>query len=257
MLKHSPEFVVRMAATPDDVAAAQRLRYAVFVEELGADGKLVDHVARREADAFDPFAMHLLLEDVHPHAPARLIGAYRLMDRDCAAKAGRFYSETEFDLTALRNSNRRILELGRACVHADYRGGMAMHRIWSGLAAFVLDKKYQILFGVASFYGTDLGPLAQPLSYLQANHLASPDLAPVARPSGAVAMDLLPAEAIDRKAAMVATPALIKAYLRLGGSVGQGAFVDHDFQTTDVCLVLDTAEMDPQSRKLYSAGGLQ
>ncbi len=257
MLKHSPEFVVRMAATPDDVAAAQRLRYAVFVEEMGADGALVDHVARREADEFDPFAMHLLLEDMHPAAPAQLVGAYRLMDLDCAAKAGRFYSETEFDLTALRNGHRRILELGRACVHPDYRGGLAMHRIWSGLAGFVLEKKYRILFGVASFHGTDLGPLAQPLSYLHANHLASRELAPVARASGAVAMDLLPAQTIDRKAAMVATPALIKAYLRLGGAIGQGAFVDHNFQTTDVCLVLDTADMDPKSRKLYATGGLQ
>lgn len=248
MLKHVPEFNLRLATTADDVQAAQQLRYAVFVAELGGDGQQVDHEQGMEVDCFDPFATHLLLEDVAAGAPTRLIGVYRLMTADMAAKAGGFYSEAEFDVSTLTTSGRRVLELGRSCLHFDYRGGAAMLHLWSGLAKFVLDHEIEILFGTASFHGTDIASLAQPLSHLHYTHAASEDLTTTPLGSGAVAMDLVPKDQIDRKAAMLATPALIKAYLRLGGVVGNGAFVDHAFNTTDVCLILETDKVEPQMR---------
>jgi putative hemolysin len=180
-----------------------------------------------------------------------VVGVYRLMREDQAAEAGQFYSESEYDLGLLRQSGRRLLELGRSCLHRDYRGGLAMYHLWSALAQYVDQHGIELLFGVASFHGTDAAALAEPLSMLHHNHLAPPELRVRARAAHFQSMDLVPADRIDRRAAMVRTPALIKAYLRLGGVVGEGAFVDHAFNTTDICLILDTSQMSARQRRLY------
>lgn len=244
---------LRLARDDRDLAAAQRLRYAVFVQELGGDGPLVDHAARLERDSFDAVFDHLILVD-HRRDPATLddvVGVYRVLPSTRVGPTDRFYSEGEYDLSALRASGRRLLELGRSCVQADHRGGSAMFHLWNGLADYVLERGIEVLFGVASFHGTDPAPLAQPLGWLHYHHLAPPALRVSARPEHRQAMDLLPEAALDRKAAMLATPALIKAYLRLGGVVGDGAWIDHDFNTTDVCLVMDTARMSERHRAYY------
>lgn len=248
--------ILRLARDEADLRAAQRLRYEVFVAELGADGPLVDHAARLERDEFDPFFDHLLLVD--DRAPAgelpSVVGVYRLLASDAVSGPGRFYSESEYDLTALRASGRRLLELGRSCVHPDHRGGAAMFLLWNGLADYVLERGIEVLFGVASFHGTDLDALAQPLSYLHHHHLAPLPLRVRARGAERVPMDMIAPEALDRRAAMAGTPALIKAYLRLGGHVGEGAFVDRAFNTTDVCLVMDTDRMSARHRDFYTKG---
>lgn len=244
---------VRLATTPEDLTAAQRLRYQVFVAELGGDGPLVDHAERLERDAFDPFFDHLLLVDrrIDPASHAHVIGAYRVLPSDRRSAAGRFYSETEFDLTPLLASGRKLLELGRSCVHADHRGGTAMFHLWNGLAEYVLDRGIEILFGAASFHGTAVSTLAQPLSYLYHQHLAPPDMRVRALLPNRQDMNLIPKDQLDRRAAVAATPALIKAYLRLGGFVGDGAWIDRAFNTTDVCLVMDTAQMSARHRDFY------
>jgi L-ornithine Nalpha-acyltransferase len=246
-------YTVRLATTPDDLTAAQRLRYQVFVQELGGTGPMVDHANQLERDAFDPFFDHLILVDrrLDPATHAHVIGAYRVLPGDRRAAAGRFYSETEFDLTPLLASGRRLLELGRSCVDADHRGGTAMFHLWNGLADYVLDRGIEVLFGVASFHGTDIAPLAKPLAYLHHHHLAPPEMRVKALPPHRQRMDLIPVQDLDRKAAMAATPALIKAYLRLGGFVGDGAWIDAEFNTTDVCLVMDTGQMSARHREFY------
>ncbi len=241
-------FSVRLAGSDDDIAAAQRLRYEVFVEELGGDGALVDHEARLERDAFDPFFDHLLVCDETRNGD--VVGVYRLLRDDQAVSAGQFYSEDEYDLTPLRKSGRKLLELGRSCLHRQYRGGAAMFHLWQGLADYVLKHRIDVLFGVASFHGTDAAKLAEPLSLLHHRHLAPSDLRVRAR--AFQPMNLLSEDEIDRRKAMLQVPALIKAYLRLGGFVGEGAFVDRAFNTTDVCLVMDTARMNERQRALYT-----
>lgn len=245
-----PDFSVEIARSRDDLRAAQALRYDVFVRELGGGGALVDHAAGLERDAFDPIADHLLLRDT---ASGDVVGVYRLLRDDQARAAGRFYSEAEYDLGILRASGRRLLELGRSCLHRDYRGGMAMYHLWNGLADYVTAHDIDILFGVASFHGTDVAALAEPLSVLYHNHLAPPELRVRALPDHYQTMNLIAPERLDRRAAMVDTPALIKAYLRLGGVVGDGAYVDHAFNTTDICLVLDTAAMNERQKRIYVA----
>lgn len=246
----SPTYALRLARDEGDLLAAQRLRYRVFVQELGGDGPLVDHDLGLERDAFDAVADHLLLIDPLRPKGDDVVGVYRLLG---AGPGGRFYSDAEYDLTPLRQSGRRLLELGRSCLDPAYRGGTALYQLWHGLADYIAARQIEVLFGVASFHGTDLHALAQPLSYLHRHHLAPPDLRVRAR--AFAPMDLLPPGRIDRRQAMLQTPALIKAYLRLGGKVGDGAFVDQAFNTVDVCLVLDLALINDRQKQLYTKPG--
>lgn len=247
-------YLVRLAKDEADHAAALRLRYRVFVAELGADGPLVDHAAGMERDEFDPFFDHMVLIDQRrdPVALDHVVGVYRLLPCDRMQAAGRFYSEGEFDLSPLKSSGRRLLELGRSCVHPDHRGGTGMFHLWNALAQYVLEREIEVLFGAASLPGTDVAALRMPLAHLHHNHLAPEGLRVRAHGAGAVAMDLIAREAVDRRAAAASIPPLIKAYLRLGGFVGQGAYVDRAFNTTDVCLVMDTGRMSAKHRDFYT-----
>ncbi len=245
---------VRLARDEVDLRAAQRLRHAVFVEELGASGASVDHANRLEIEPLDPVCDHLLLIDRRRDRAAldHVVGVYRLLGQDAAARAGRFYCDGEYDLTPLRQSGRRLVELSRSCLHPDYRRGAGMMFLWQGVADYVLGRGIEVMFGVASFQGTDPARHAAALSLLHHFHLAPPALRPRVWPGQGVAMDLMAPEAIDRRAAMAAMPGLIRAYLRLGGFVGQGAFIDHDFNTVDVCLIMDTAAMSARHVGYYT-----
>ena len=248
----SPIFRVKLASTPQELRAAQRLRYEVFVEELGGTGPMVEHDARLEVDRFDAYFDHLLLLD--DAQGGAVVGVYRLLRDDQARRAGQYYSEDEYDLSVLRASGRRLIELGRSCLAKPYRGGPGMFHLWNSLATYISEYKVEILFGVASFHGTDLGKLAQPLSLLHHRYLAPPEIRVRARREHFQTMNLIPADALDRRAAMLEIPALIKAYLRMGGHVGEGAYVDHQFNTTDVCLVMDTERLNDQKKSIYSKG---
>ncbi len=252
MTAEPSSFQVRLALSEADLLAAQRLRYRVFVEELGGDGPLVDHAGRYERDEFDGINDHLILVDTARDETRleHVIGAYRLLPSDRATPFGRFYCDSEYDLTPLRQSGRRLLELGRSCVDAEHRGGTGMFLLWNGLADYVLKNEIEILFGVASFHGTDIEALKLPLAWLHHHHLAPEALRVTSRVRQS--MDLLPAANLDPRTAMVAMPALIKAYLRLGGLVGDGAYVDHSFNTTDVCLLMDTKAMSDRHREFYT-----
>lgn len=245
-------FVARLARTEAEIRAAQALRYEVFVAELGGDGAGVDHDARLETDGFDPLCDHLLLLDQRRAEDPLdcVVGVYRLMPGARLAPDQPFYTEGEFDLSPLRASGRSLLELGRSCLHAEYRGGTGMLHLWRALARYVEAAQIDLLFGTASFHGTDPAALAAPLSLLHYRHLAPEALRVRARPYHPIA--LVPEAQLDRPAAMRATPALIKAYLRLGGFIGDGVFVDHAFNTTDVCLVMDTDRLSAAHRAIYA-----
>ncbi len=254
MPRPGPSFQLRIATDPADLTAAQRLRYDVFVRELGGDGPMVDHDRGLEMDRFDPFFDHLVLVDTTREPGRHVVGVYRLLRQEGAEKIGQFYTQDEYDITMLLRSGRRLLELGRSCVHPDYRGGTALYHLWTGLADYVRAHDIEILFGTASFHGTDTARLALPLSYLHNFHLAPPGLRTRAHASHYEPMDLIEATGIDRKQAVVMIPALIKAYIRAGGWVGEGAYIDTAFNTTDICLILDTATMNAKQRALYDKG---
>jgi L-ornithine Nalpha-acyltransferase len=247
-------YLVKLAESEAEREGAQRLRYRVFVEEMGAQASAAERAARREWDGFDRYADHLILIDLEASVSDpldRVVGVYRLMRADAARAGPGFYGAGEYDLGPIVDSGRPCVELGRSCVAPDHRGGPAVHLLWNGLAGYVLERGLEVLFGVASFPGTAPEPVAEALAFLHHEHLAPPDLRVRARPGHRLEMDLVPREAVDPARALRAIPPLIKAYLRLGGYVGDGAWVDHDFNTIDVCVVMDTGRMTAKYRALY------
>lgn len=245
---------VTLADMPEQIEAAQRLRYDVFIKELGGSGPMVDDTAQLERDAFDAFADHLVLIDELRAPGDQVVGAYRIMTQDMAKTAGQFYCADEYDLTPLHDSGLKLMELGRSCLHADYRGGAGMLHLWGALADYVDAQGIDVLFGVASFHGTDLQSLARPLSLLHHRHLAPERLRVKARGDHAASMDMIAAPDLDRVAAVRQLPALIKGYLRLGATVGEGAFVDHAFNTTDICLILQRDAINGLRKTIYREG---
>ena len=248
-------FTVRLAENEDDVRAAQRLRYRVFVEEMGAAASAEERADRLERDAFDAHCDHLILidrEKSHDDPLDQVAGVYRLMRGDMAASGPGFYTANEFDLAPIVSYPGQALELGRSCVARDYRGGAAMQLLWMGLAQYVTLHDISIMFGCASFAGVDRQPIAHSLALLHHGHLAPETLRPRSRPEHYQPLALVPEDEIDRAKAMRDMPALIKGYLRLGGFVGDGAYIDEAFRTIDVCLVMETARIADRYRSFYS-----
>jgi len=232
---------VRVAASAAEIDAVQALRYRVFYQEMGAKADTATAATQRDCDVFDAVADHLLVMD---HAigdgAEGVVGTYRLIQREAAARLGRFYSADEYDITPIMNVPGRILELGRSCVDAAYRSRVAMQLLWRGIAAYVFHYQIDLMFGCASLHGTDPDALAADLTYLYHNHLAPPAVRPRALPHRYVEMRRLPPGQIDPKRVQAQLPPLIKGYLRLGGFVGDGAVIDRQFNTTDVAVVVKT-----------------
>ena len=232
---------LRIAATPGEVDALQALRYRVFYDEMGAAPDAAATASRRDIDSFDLVADHLIVVD---HAlgdgPEGVVGTYRMLQREGAALAGRFYSADEYDISPLLSFPGRLLELGRSCVDLQYRGRAVMQLLWRGIAAYVFAHEIDLMFGCASLAGTDPEQNAAALTYLHHNHLAPPALRPRALPERYVDMRRLPPDDVDARRVLVLLPPLIKGYLRLGGMIGDGAVIDTQFNTTDVAIVVKT-----------------
>ena len=232
---------VRLAETAADIDAIQALRYRIFYERLGARPLPEMLRRRRDFDRFDHGCDHLLVLD---HGNGRgnkaVVGTYRLLRRTAARCLGGFYSADEYDITPLVAHQGEILELGRSCVDAAYRQRPVMQLLWNGIAAYVFHYDVTLMFGCASLPGTDPDALATPLSYLHYYHLAPSALRPRALNERYIDMHRLSIGAIDPGRALVALPPLIKGYLRLGGFVGEGAVIDEQFNTTDVCILVKT-----------------
>ena len=243
---------VRMARTAEEVDASQALRYRIFVEEMGATPSPEAAAIRRDRDEFDAVADHMLVIDhaIGPGAKA-VVGTYRLIQREGAAAIGRFYSEDEYDISAITSFPGRVLELGRSCVDVQYRGRAAMQLLWRGIAAYVANQGIDLLFGCASLTGTDPDALAVELTYLYAHHLAPPALRPRALPGRYVDMRRMDLRGVDVARTLQSLPPLIKGYLRLGGFVGDGAVIDPQFNTIDVAIVVKTDLVTERYSKHY------
>ncbi len=233
---------VRLAASPEEIDAAQALRYRVFYVEGGAQASAAAAAAARDCDDFDAVADHLLVIDrARGSSPAEnIVGTYRLMRREHAAKIGRFYTSAEYDVSRILALPMPILELGRSCTDPAYRTRSTMQMLWQGIANYVFTHDIGMMFGCASLAGVDPKALALELSYLHHYHRAPEEFRPCALPALHTAMDLLPKDAVSPKQALIALPPLVKGYLRLGGFVGDGAVVDRQFNTTDVCIMVKT-----------------
>lgn len=232
---------LRLAESDEEVEAAQALRYRVFYEEMAAEPTPEMAAARRDFDSFDPYCDHLLVIDRRlGSGAAGVVGTYRLFRRSAAAACGKFYSSDEYDIRPIVEHPGEILELGRSCIGSDYRSRSAMQLMWRGITDYVMHYDITLMFGCASLPGTDPANHALPLSYLGHFHMAPEGLRPRARPERYVEMRMLDKSTIDKRAALAKLPPLIKGYLRLGGFVGDGAVVDPQFHTVDVCIMVKT-----------------
>jgi putative hemolysin len=223
---------VEFASTPEMVREAQQLRWRVFADEFGA--RLSSPVEGVDMDRYDPHCEHLLVRDA---ASGDVVGTYRILSGERSVAAGGFYSETEFDLGRVKHLRGQIMEMGRACVHPDYRSGATITLLWAGLADFILRHKVQYLLGCASIPMHDGGQHAAAVfRRLERDRMAAADwrVFPHCR---------LPLERL-RGEDSADIPALIRAYLRIGAVVcGEPAW-DPDFNTADLLLMLPTSKID-------------
>lgn len=238
-----PGITVSWARHQDDVRAAQRLRFEVFAGEMGA--RLTTPLEGHDIDLFDDFCEHLLVRDEETE---QVIGTYRVLTPAQARRIGSTYSDTEFDLTRLRDLRERMVELGRSCVHRDHRQGGVILALWGALAAFMHRNKLDTMIGCASIpmchEGARNGDAAASIwRQLSATHMApiqyqvQPRLA-------------LPVDRLDSEMA-VEPPALIKGYLRLGAKVLGAPAWDPDFNTADLPMLMRIDDLPPRYRKHF------
>lgn len=244
---------IRLAQTEEEIAAAQHLRYRVFYEEYAAIPDEVTAREERDFDEFDQYADHLIVVDSSIADPSKqIVGTYRLLREDKAKLAGKFYTADEYDIAPLINDKGTLLELGRSCVLAEYRTRPVLQLLWQGIIDYMLDHNIDIMFGCASLHGTDLDKLSKALAYLHHYHMAPEYVRPRAVESRYVDMNMHAKEDLNPEEIFSTLPPLIKGYLRIGSTIGEGAVVDHQFNTTDVCIVMEMKRMTHRYRKHYA-----
>ena len=243
---------VRLAKNAEEIEQAQRLRYKVFYEEHGAQADEKTAAEKRDSDHYDEYADHLIVEDTGiDDKNSRIVGTYRLLRYEKAMENGQFYTSDEYDIQNLMSFGDGLLELGRSCVLPDYRTKPVLKILWAGIAHYVADNDIDLMFGCASLHGTDTDALSEQLAYLHHYHLADQKLQTRAVPERYVDMNLHAKNYIDARKVFASLPPLVKGYLRLGASIGDGAVIDAQFNTTDVCIILPTNEVTEKYLRHY------
>ena len=258
VLATSHALEVRLAETDTEVEAAQRLRYRVFYEEFSAIPTPQMRSEGRDFDHFDEFCDHLLVVDreaLDDEGQPMVVGTYRLMRGDDAARAGGFYTAGEYDIAGMLAAlppGTRALELGRSCIQKNYRVKPGtMQLLWHGVMSYVARFSIDLMFGCASLQGTEPDALARPLSYLHHFHRMPSEMRVRARPELYVEMNRMPKGIIDVKEALRALPPMIKGYVRAGAMIGDGAVIDRQFGTTDVLIYLPVQEIAPRYKSRF------
>lgn len=234
---------VSWARHQDEVLAAQRLRHEIFAGEMGA--RLDTRVPGHDADLFDDYCEHLLVRDA---ATQDVVGTYRVLTPAQARRVGSFYSDTEFDLWRLRALREQMVELGRSCVHADWRQGGVILALWSALFEFMVRNGLDTMIGCASIPMLHNGVVSGDAAASVWRQLKATHLAPIEHQ--VVPRLPLPVERLDASLA-VEPPALIKGYLRLGAKVLGPPAWDPDFNTADLPMMMRIRELPARYRKHF------
>lgn len=249
------DYEVRLTRNKEERKQVRQLRYAVFVEEEGASATEEQRALGEEYDAYDRYAEYMAV-----FHNGRVVGTYRIIDRNAAEKMGGFYTECEYNISKIKKYHGNIAEMSRACVEKSYReNALVMRLLWAGLGEMIVRRRIEILFGVASFVGTKPARSAQAISYLYYNHLSSNNLrATVLSENFADGvnpklsrMNILPREFVDESDARSEMTPLIKGYLRLGATFGKGVFVDAPFNSYDVFVMMETRKMNATYQKHF------
>ncbi len=249
------DYEVRLTRTKEERKQVRQLRYEVFCLEENATPTEEQKNLGEEYDAYDTYADYMAV--FHDN---KVVGTYRIIDRSAAEKMGGFYTESEFNLSKIKNVKSNIAEMSRACVKKEYReNGLVLRLLWAGLYEYVVKRKVSLLFGVPSFVGTNPAQSAQALSYLYYNHLSplhlratvlKEKLDPSVNP-GMTQMNILPRAFVDETEAKKQMTPLIKGYLRLGATFGRGIFIDKAFGTYDVFVLVQTKNIDRTYQKHF------
>ena len=238
----------RLARNTEEIKLAQQLRYEIFYGEMGAKASEQTRRLKRDKDAYDKFCDHLLVLDKREDGTEKLVGTYRLLLDTHANDAGSFYSQGEFDLMPMleANSNLRFMELGRSCILREYRSRRTMELLWHGNWAYSLANGVDVMFGCASFEGTDPEQFASSFAWLANNVMLDKHESCPSTHKDSLPLDAFADQPFDNRRSLAALPPLLKGYLRLGAKVGSHAVVDHQFGTTDVLVVLKVADINPR-----------
>ncbi|MBP3316275.1 MAG: GNAT family N-acetyltransferase [Alphaproteobacteria bacterium] len=249
------DFEVRLTRNKEERKQVRQLRYKVFVEEEGAGTTEEQRALGEEYDAYDRFAEYMAV-----FHQGRVVGTYRIIDRNAAEKMGGFYTENEFNISKIKKYRGNIAEMSRACVDMAYcENALVMRMLWAGLGEYIVRRKIGVLFGVASWVGTKPAKSAQAISYLYYNHLTPLRLRATVLPEKFAdgvnpklsRMNILPPEFVDEVDAKREMTPLIKGYLRLGATFGKGVFVDAPFNSYDVFVMMETRKMDVAYQKHF------
>jgi putative hemolysin len=246
------EFATSWAASAADVRSAQRLRYAILANEMGARLTPPPGTAPVcDADRFDDYCDHLLVHVIDPDGSSapRLVGTYRVLNPEGARRAGGYYSDSEFDLTPLRSLSPTAVELGRACVDAEWRSGGVIMALWGALGAYMLKHGLDTMFGCASIGVADGGLQARRVwRKVSAAHLAAPEWRIWPR------QPLPLFDEAESPIGMRDLPPLIKGYLRCGAKVLGPPSLDPRFNTADLPVMLRLDDLPARYRKQFLEG---
>ena len=248
------DFVVKLVDTKAELKKAQALRYSVFYKEKKAKPTFAKKIRRLDYDKVDKFADHLIVIDKKRKCiKNNIVGTYRLIRGDLASHFGGFYSSSEFDLTNILNSynDTQILELGRSCVHKDYRNGTTMNLLWKGIAEYIKLYDINILLGCASFPGTDIKKFSKELSYLRSNFSLPDEISVQSLVNNNYPIYNKNSINESNLRTFAKLPPLIKGYLRVGGRVSGNFFVDYDFNTIDLCVVVKTGDIEKKYKNKF------
>ncbi len=236
-------FDIRIIKDPDPLLKkAKSLRYKSFF----INSKKVE----LDSDEYDALCDHLVVIDKSV-GDDFVVGTYRLLLKEKKILKKNFYSETEFDISNLcKIKNISMLEAGRSCVHEDYRDGRIIKLLWRGLAYYIIKKKADLIFGCASFPSADHKNFIRQLSYLKYFHIPPQKYSTSPLDNVKANLRYLPVEKLQKKEDFRLLPPLIKAYIRVGAWIGEGAVVDNKFDTTDVLIILKSKNIIKKYSKL-------
>lgn len=249
------DYEVRLTRNKEERKQVRQLRYDVFVEEEGAGATEEQKQLREEYDSYDRFAEYMAV-----FHNGKVVGTYRIIDRNAAEKMGGFYTESEFNISKIKKYSGNIAEMSRACVAKEYRdNALVMRMLWAGLGEYIVRRKILILFGVASWVGKKPADSAQAISYLYYNHLSPLHLRATVIPENFAEgvnpklsrMNILPPDFVCEEDAKRQMTPLIKGYLRLGATFGKGVFIDAPFNSYDVFVMMQTKKIDATYQKHF------
>lgn len=252
IILESENYSIKLAETKSELKQAQALRYSVFYKEKKAKPTFTKKIIKLDYDKIDKYADHLIVLD-KKNKKNKIVGTYRLIRGDVAKLFGGYYSSSEFNLINITNNykDKHILELGRSCVHQDYRNGSIMNLLWKAIAEYVKLYDIKILLGCASFSGIEPTKYSDELSYLRQNFCLPEHLSVESFDKNIYPVYKLKENNSNQLRIFAKLPPLLKGYLRIGGKVSHNFYVDHNFNTIDLCVVVNTSDIDEKYRKKY------